>query len=68
MNIGTSIRVCLAKINKTRPWLAGEMGITEQALGRLARSQHSTTKTAERLATVFGKKTSEFIAEGELDD
>ncbi|MGL4317118.1 MAG: helix-turn-helix domain-containing protein [Pseudomonas sp.] len=65
MNLGKSIKVALAKAGKNQHELAEQMGLSFRFVNRMANSKTAKMATAEKFATVFGMKVSEFIAIGE---
>jgi transcriptional regulator with XRE-family HTH domain len=67
MDIGKSIRIALAQRGKKAVWLAGELGITKQAVSQLMTKRSATGATIKKLADAFNLKASEFIALGEID-
>ena len=69
MDIGKSIRIALANINKSRAWLAREMGVTRGYISNMANGRTIPGgKMIESLAGIFGMTTSEFIALGETEE
>lgn len=65
MNFGKSIKVALAKAGKNQHELAEQMGLSFRFVNRMANSKTAKMATAEKFATAFGMKASEFIALGE---
>lgn len=67
MDIGRSIRIALAQRGKKAVWLAGELGVTKQAVSQIMAKQSATGATIQKLANAFNLKPSEFIALSEVD-
>lgn len=66
MDIGKSIRLSLAEINERQTWLADQMGVSRAYVNRMANGTSVPGgKTIERIAEIFGKSVSEFVALGE---
>ena len=66
MDIGLSIRISLANVNKSRTWLAEEMGVTRGYISNMANGKTVPGgRTIATLAAIFGMSSSEFIALGE---
>ena len=65
MNISKSVKIALAKNEKSMIWLAEQLGVTRQQASVLANKNGLNTKNIEKLAAAFDMKVSEFIALGE---
>ena len=65
MNIKRSFRRCMVDSDKNQKEIAEEIGISETLLSVWVNSIHLNTKNIERIAKVFTKSVSEFIALGE---
>lgn len=65
MDVGKSIRIALAKTNRSQKWLAEELGVTRQIIWVAKNNKSATGQRIEAYAAAFGMKASEFIALGE---
>ncbi len=65
MDIGKSTTKCLEDKNKSTQWLADQLGVSVAYAHTLKKSRHAGSRNIERLAKVFGKGESEFVALGE---
>lgn len=65
MNVGISLKVCLAKREINQTELAQELGLSRAAVNRYAKKKTASTRSIERFAKHFGLSTSEFIKLGE---
>ena len=65
MHVGRSTKLALTMSGFTRLWLANQIGVSENRVAAILRSEHAHSRTIERLAAVFGLSPSEFIALGE---
>lgn len=65
MNVGKSVKVAIAKSEKSVGWLATELGVGRVRASVIANSEKASQETIEKLASVFNMKVSEFIALGE---
>lgn len=65
MDIGKSVRICMARDQITGKELAEKLGMREQSMYRLKNEKSTTGQRISQIAKVFGMKASEFIALGE---
>ena len=65
MNVGKSIKICLAKNGMQGKELAPLMGVLPQHISRLANRKTCKGHVIDQLSHIFDMKSSEFIALGE---
>lgn len=65
MNTGRSIKIQLARHDRSVQWLADQLGLTRPHVSTLIGQKHCSGKVLERLAEIFDMSVSEFVAEGE---
>lgn len=66
MDIGKAVRVALAERDKTRTWLAGEMGVTRAYISAITKGKCSVSiSKANQIADIFGLTLSDFVKLGE---
>lgn len=67
MNIGKSIKICLAKTDMERQELAGVISVTPTYVTKLCNQESCSSTMLEKLCVAFEMKASEFIALGESE-
>jgi plasmid maintenance system antidote protein VapI len=65
MHVGRSVKVALAKQDKTQQWLADKLGVSRTRTSTIANAEDAGSPLLRRLAAAFSMKVSEFIALGE---
>jgi len=66
MDIGRSLRMCLAKEGKSQEWLAEKIETSRPTISNYcANKGNMKASTLQRICDVFGLNVSEFIALGE---
>lgn len=65
MHVGRSVKVALAKQNRSQQWLADKLGISRTRTSTIANSEDAGSPLLRRLADAFNMSVSEFIALGE---
>lgn len=65
MNLKRSIKVALAISDHNAVWLANELGMSRQQIGRIINTGKATTSTIDKIATALDLSSSELIALGE---
>jgi len=69
LNLRKSIKMALAKYDKSTNWLAKKMGVSHQRISNMCKANYNCTMTtAESVARAFDLPLSEFIALGESGD
>jgi len=64
---GRACKVALAQRNKSRAWLAGELGVSPQMASTLLNRESVSLGTLKKLAGLFGLDLSEYIRLGEFE-
>ena len=65
MNVGKSIRLCLAEGNHKTTWLADKLGVTGQRVRVMCMKKHIGGALIDKIAKCFDMEASEFIKLGE---
>lgn len=65
MNIKRSVKVMLAKNDKTQKWLAEKLEVSPSALSAMLKTNSPGSLSIESMASIFDMKVSDFIAAGE---
>lgn len=65
MNLGTSIKVALAKQGKNQTWLADQMNVSTNAVSKICTQNKAGTERLNKICEILGMPLSEFIALGE---
>jgi len=67
MDLGMAIRVGLAIKNKSKSWLAGELGVSKQYIGQLCKNAKTPSlEMITDISTLFNVTEAEFIGWGDL--
>jgi len=67
MKINKCTKIALAILEKNNQWLADKLDMSKQHISALLRQESVTSKTFEKLATVFNMTPSKFIALSDLE-
>lgn len=65
MNIKRSIKIALARIDKSQTWLAEESGVARTTISIMCSTNRTSTASVAELAKALSMSVSEFIAIGE---
>jgi hypothetical protein len=65
MNIGISAKIALTQIEENQIWLSLRLGTSLTQANRICNSKCASSKTIERLSSIFNMTCSNFISLGE---